>query len=108
MPLLRRELCASSRTLRGGSFSATANALRGRTAGVSATTNSRDPRIGFLSQTALRGQTRAFTQSLRRKYTDEEGNWDPRLNDRESDEVDVCIVGGGKKDTSFKVCNFAL
>ncbi|GAD94708.1 electron transfer flavoprotein-ubiquinone oxidoreductase [Paecilomyces variotii No. 5] len=95
LPLLRRELCASSRTLRGSSFSATANALRGRTAGVSATANSRSHRIGLLSQTAPQSQTRAFTQSLRRRYTDDEGNWDPRLNERESDEVDVCIVGGG-------------
>lgn len=40
-------------------------------------------------------QTRAFSQSVVRRFTDENGNFDPRSLDRESDEVDVCIVGGG-------------
>lgn len=40
-------------------------------------------------------QTRAFSQSVLRRFTDENGNFDPRSLDRESDEVDVCIVGGG-------------
>jgi electron-transferring-flavoprotein dehydrogenase len=40
-------------------------------------------------------QTRAFSQSVTRRFTDENGNFDPRSIDRESDEVDVCIVGGG-------------
>ncbi|KAI9373733.1 hypothetical protein BJX61DRAFT_369620 [Aspergillus egyptiacus] len=40
-------------------------------------------------------QTRAFSQSVSRKLTDENGHFDPRQVERESDEVDVCIVGGG-------------
>ncbi|PTU21649.1 hypothetical protein P175DRAFT_0194055 [Aspergillus ochraceoroseus IBT 24754] len=40
-------------------------------------------------------QTRAFSQSLSRKLTDENGHFDPRQVERESDDVDVCIVGGG-------------
>ncbi|OJJ00373.1 hypothetical protein ASPVEDRAFT_51569 [Aspergillus versicolor CBS 583.65] len=40
-------------------------------------------------------QTRAFSQSISRKLTDENGHFDPRQVERESDEVDVCIVGGG-------------
>ncbi|KAJ5683335.1 hypothetical protein N7462_006500 [Penicillium macrosclerotiorum] len=40
-------------------------------------------------------QIRAFSQSAARRLTDEGGNFDPRTLERESDEVDVCIVGGG-------------
>ena len=40
-------------------------------------------------------QTRAFSQSVGRRFTDENGDYDPRKLDRESDDVDVCIVGGG-------------
>ncbi|KAJ6166709.1 hypothetical protein N7470_002156 [Penicillium chermesinum] len=40
-------------------------------------------------------QTRAFSNSLGRRLTDENGDFDPRTVERESDEVDVCIVGGG-------------
>ncbi|KAL4969708.1 electron-transferring-flavoprotein dehydrogenase [Aspergillus stella-maris] len=40
-------------------------------------------------------QTRAFSQSLSRKYAEENGGFDPKSVERESDEVDVCIVGGG-------------
>jgi electron-transferring-flavoprotein dehydrogenase len=43
-----------------------------------------------------RFQTRAFSQSLRRPQAEEEAAFDPSQLDRESDEVDVCIVGGGK------------
>lgn len=43
-----------------------------------------------------RFQTRAFSQSLRRPKAEEEAAFDPSQLDRESDEVDVCIVGGGK------------
>ncbi|KAL4810413.1 hypothetical protein BDV18DRAFT_156777 [Aspergillus unguis] len=40
-------------------------------------------------------QVRAFSQSISRRLTDEDGHFDPRQVERESDEVDVCIVGGG-------------
>ncbi|CAG7946064.1 unnamed protein product [Penicillium salamii] len=40
-------------------------------------------------------QTRAFSQSLSKRFTDENGDFDPRALERESDDVDVCIVGGG-------------
>ena len=52
----------------------------------------------FNRQTSLftPAQTRAFSQSVTRRFTDENGEFDPRSLDRESDEVDVCIVGGGK------------
>lgn len=40
-------------------------------------------------------QIRAFSQSVSRRQTEEDGHFDPRSIERESDEVDVCIVGGG-------------
>ncbi|KAL4778114.1 hypothetical protein BJX76DRAFT_363036 [Aspergillus varians] len=47
------------------------------------------------SALSTQSQTRAFSQSVSRKLTDENGHFDPRQVERESDEVDVCIVGGG-------------
>lgn len=47
--------------------------------------------VSFLPPT----QIRAFSQSVSRRLTDEDGKFDPQSIERESDEVDVCIVGGG-------------
>ncbi|THC94995.1 hypothetical protein EYZ11_005507 [Aspergillus tanneri] len=49
-----------------------------------------EPGTEFESFTPVLG-----TQSLSRKLTNENGHFDPRQVERESDEVDVCIVGGG-------------
>jgi hypothetical protein len=38
---------------------------------------------------------RSFSTTPRFQYADEEDFFDPREVERESDEVDVCIVGGG-------------
>ena len=38
---------------------------------------------------------RAFTTTARRKLAAPDESFDPRQQDRESDQVDVCIVGGG-------------
>ncbi|KAJ5290382.1 Vacuolar protein sorting-associated protein 4 [Penicillium atrosanguineum] len=91
LPLLRREMRSASR------FSRT-------TPSVSSLLSARSPASPLSSSgrrlirrttpfTTL--QTRAFSQSVSRRFTDENGNFDPRSIDRESDEVDVCIVGGG-------------
>ena len=39
---------------------------------------------------------RAFSISSSRRFADVDDSFDPRQQDRESDEVDVCIVGGGR------------
>jgi hypothetical protein len=44
----------------------------------------------------IAGQRRAFSNTLRTRYAQVEDAIDPRDQPRESDEVDVCIVGGGK------------
>lgn len=51
------------------------------------------PRTSF---TRILGQSRAFSVSIPRKFADVNEDFDPKSIERESDEVDVCIVGGGK------------
>lgn len=41
-------------------------------------------------------QQRAFSISVPRRFADVDDNFDPKSIEREGDEVDVCIVGGGK------------
>jgi electron-transferring-flavoprotein dehydrogenase len=47
------------------------------------------------------GQSRAFSRTARRRNAEEA--IDPNQVERESDEVDVCIVGGGKFE-DFRSC----
>lgn len=42
------------------------------------------------------GQLRAFSISIPRRLADVNDDFDPKSIERESDEVDVCIIGGGK------------
>ncbi|KKA21067.1 Electron-transferring-flavoprotein dehydrogenase [Rasamsonia emersonii CBS 393.64] len=90
LPLLRCELRAS-RSWRASSLSAATRTVRH----ASFFAPERRPcrRTGFPSGRVVRGQTRPFSQSLRRR--DAEAALDPSQIERESDEVDVCIVGGG-------------
>ena len=45
---------------------------------------------------------RYFSNTPRRGLADVDDSFDPRQQDRESDEVDVCIVGGGMpSDTPY-------
>src|SRR6266536_1942819 len=66
------------------------------------------PRRTFLTQSQQRPRylacqtnasllytNRGFSTTPRPRYADGDESFDPRLQDRESDEVDVCIVGGG-------------
>ena len=53
---------------------------------------SRRPRLARISL-----QQRVFSSSTHRRLADAIEGFDPNSIDRESDQVDVCIVGGGKK-----------
>ena len=57
-------------------------------------TSSLRPRTSF---TRSLGQSRAFSISTPRRFAEVNDVFDPKSIDRESDEVDVCIVGGGKQ-----------
>lgn len=95
LPLLRREMrTASSRLSRASPsvVTALASPVRSPATIFSNTNRSITHRSAPLISA---NQTRSFSQSVLRRFTDENGNFDPRSLDRESDEVDVCIVGGG-------------
>ncbi|EYE98250.1 electron-transferring-flavoprotein dehydrogenase [Aspergillus ruber CBS 135680] len=101
LPLLRRELQYSSRIIRASSsFSTIA-----RPALAPKSNTSLASRRSIRHTALLQGQhqIRAFSQSISRKITDEEGHFDPRQVERESDEVDVCIVGGGPAGLSAAI-----
>ncbi len=49
------------------------------------------------------GQRRSISSSLRHQYADAEESFDPATVERESDEVDVCIVGGGPAGLSAAI-----
>lgn len=51
----------------------------------------------------MAGQRRALSSSLRHRYADVEEGFDPATVDREADEVDVCIVGGGPAGLSAAI-----
>ena len=96
LPLLRRELRpSSSRLSRASSSLSTFTRPTQRPTGLFSASGRRDARYLALTPRG-QGQFRLFSQSSHRKLTDENGNFDPTQMDRESDEVDVCIVGGGK------------
>jgi electron-transferring-flavoprotein dehydrogenase len=50
---------------------------------------------GYISTRRTIAQRRAFSVSVPRRYAEVDESFDPNSIDRESDEVDVCIVGGG-------------
>ncbi|KAI6375770.1 hypothetical protein MCOR25_002929 [Pyricularia grisea] len=85
------------------------SAPRLRTAALSSTstahyyTASRSQRRLPRTNAASWTQTRLFSVSRPRRYATEEESFDPRTVERESDEVDVCIVGGGPAGLSAAI-----
>lgn len=81
------------------------SAPRLRTAALSSTSTAhyttrpqrRLPRTTAASWT----QTRLFSVSRPRRNASEHESFDPRTVERESDEVDVCIVGGGAQNSQL-------
>ncbi|OCK80052.1 electron-transferring-flavo protein dehydrogenase [Lepidopterella palustris CBS 459.81] len=51
----------------------------------------------------IAGQRRAFTTSPRLRFAEAQSSFDPRQAERESDQVDVCIVGGGPAGLSAAI-----
>jgi len=51
----------------------------------------------------IAGQRRAFSNTARARLASADEPSDPRTQDRESDEVDVCIVGGGPAGLSAAI-----
>ncbi|KAN0083411.1 hypothetical protein V8E54_002499 [Elaphomyces granulatus] len=93
LPLLRRELlAASSRPWRAGASFTAVNSPHRASFLPSRVRPCRS--AGLLKYGPLPSQFRAFSQT-HRKRRDEEADFDPSRIERESDEVDVCIVGGG-------------
>jgi electron-transferring-flavoprotein dehydrogenase len=51
----------------------------------------------------IAGQRRSISSSISRRYADIDDSFDPSTVERESDEVDVCIVGGGPAGLSAAI-----
>lgn len=93
LPLLRREvLPTSGRSWKNG---LTGVAYRRYSAHAAPARRRRATRREFISSHAV-SHTRSFATTLSRKSGEERDTFDPAHIERECDEVDVCIVGGGK------------
>lgn len=93
--LLKREIQSSSRTW--PSSRTTISAVNSGRRLSPLTPNNRRQNCNVTKPFNARiqpGQSRAFSRSARRRNS--EDAIDPNQVERESDEVDVCIVGGGK------------
>lgn len=58
---------------------------------------------GYRPAVVFAGQRRALSSSNRRRFASVEDHLDPLQQDRESDQVDVCIVGGGPAGLSAAI-----
>ncbi|KAF2661123.1 electron transfer flavo protein-ubiquinone oxidoreductase [Lophiostoma macrostomum CBS 122681] len=63
--------------------------------GVTVTSRTRSPWSFYRPAVRIAGQRRAISSTARTRFADVDDAFDPRQQEREADEVDVCIVGGG-------------
>lgn len=91
--LIRRELRPSS--LRTPRVCASLSTIANPLGSLSVTEKRKSHRAGLFARTGAQCQVRPFSKSSSKALTDEHGNFDPRQLERESDEVDVIIVGAG-------------
>ena len=98
LPLLRREL-RSPASIRVPNFTSSLRTVsdvpRRNPAQVSYPRKRVGGRVASFWKPQLWNQIRTFSQSLSRADEEEDAHFDPSQIERESDEVDVCIVGGG-------------
>ena len=102
LPLLRRELRSSVRVPR---FAASSSSLSTVAHANSASASSHltkvrvesRPMAAFSKSQSSHGQIRRFSQSSLSRADEEDVGFDPSQVERESDQVDVCIVGGGMR-----------
>lgn len=67
-------------------------------------TTSRQASLGtYRPAIRIAGQRRAFTSTIRPRLASQDDSFDPRQQERESDEVDVVIVGGGPAGLSAAI-----
>ena len=83
--------------LRRTALTSPQNKLRAASGALRCTPRSASPLVGFRPAVRIAGQRRAFSNAARLRLASEveDSSYDPRNADREADEVDVCIVGGG-------------
>ncbi|KAK0286423.1 hypothetical protein LTR35_004858 [Friedmanniomyces endolithicus] len=58
---------------------------------------------GYRPASVTAGQRRALSSTVRRRFASVDDSFDPSTIERESDEVDVCIVGGGPAGLSAAI-----
>ncbi|KAI6893171.1 hypothetical protein KC318_g12645, partial [Hortaea werneckii] len=58
---------------------------------------------GYRPAAITAGQRRALSTTVRRRFATPDDSFDPLAIDRESDQVDVCIVGGGPAGLSAAI-----
>ncbi|CRG92486.1 electron-transferring-flavoproteindehydrogenase [Talaromyces islandicus] len=96
LPLLRSELPASRRAWRSGSsISSSVSSSWGRYPSSRRPAKYQCCASNTLHSRPYHKQSRQFSHSVSRQNADAEEKFDPSQIERESDEVDVCIVGGG-------------
>ncbi|KAK3049393.1 hypothetical protein LTR09_009312 [Extremus antarcticus] len=70
---------------------------------TAATTTSRCLLRGYRPASITAGQRRAFSNTIRRRFATVDDSLETLHQDRESDQVDVCIVGGGPAGLSAAI-----
>lgn len=93
----------SAPLLRHSLHSATRNPLRSFPRPVSCSLHRRTSQNAYRPAQRVAGQRRAFTSTSHRRLATAEDSFDPRYSERESDQVDVCIVGGGPAGLSAAI-----
>lgn len=91
-----------SSTIRRSALISPSSRLRVASRAVICTTRNSPPRA-FRPAIWTAGQRRAFSHTTRLRFASADDSFDPRQQEREADQVDVCIVGGGPAGLSAAI-----